>query len=124
MTTEVAILVMVLRNVVKGVHRELTFRDHNLAPFEIRRDAKGTASTPLAVCAVANTVDRWCSEDRNSCATARAFGCSLHEVGPEGRSVRPNVGVKRETPVWRLARVLHDEPLRLAGQVPRRWLSA
>ena len=38
--------------------------------------------------------------------------------------VRPNVRVKRETAVWRLARELHDEPLRLAGQAPRRWLSA
>ena len=34
--------------------------------------------------------------------------------------VRPNVRVKREAAVWRLGREVHDEPLRLAGQVPRR----
>jgi hypothetical protein len=38
--------------------------------------------------------------------------------------VWPNVRVKRETPVWRLAREVHDEQGRIAGQVPRRWLSA
>ena len=51
-------------------------------------------------------------------------GASRFEAKPNCLQARPNVGVKRETAVWRLARRLHDVPLRLAGQVPRRWLSA
>ena len=51
-------------------------------------------------------------------------GASRLEPEPHCSQARPNVRVKRETAVWRLARELHDEPLRRAGQVPRRWLSA
>jgi hypothetical protein len=51
-------------------------------------------------------------------------GASRVEPQPHCFQARPNVRVKRETPVWRLARDADDEPHCFAGQVPRRWLSA
>ena len=51
-------------------------------------------------------------------------GASRIEPEHRTRQVRPNVGVKRETPVWRLARDADDVPHCFAGQAPCRWLSA
>ena len=64
------------------------------------------------------------SPESTAVVEAMRPGASRLEPVPHCSQARPNVGVKRETAVWRLARRLHDVPLRPAGQVPRRWLSA
>ena len=49
----------------------------------------------------------------NPCATPAPFQGEVLQTVP-----------KRETAVWRLAREADGAPRSLAGQVPRRWLSA
>ena len=72
-------LVMILQRMMKGVDVCFAGAAHHARLRKVRRYAKGTASAPLAVGTVANTMHGGLRIDRDRCLPAGAGRCFFHE---------------------------------------------
>jgi hypothetical protein len=102
-----------------------------LSILPIKTPKTSAKTTCLAFPNLGNKSNAWIANPKRDASPVSSEKASIGRTGKmlfrrraKWRIVPPNVRAKRETAVWRLAREAHDEPQRVAGQVPRRWLSA